>query len=89
MGPFWTSAIWWQCGFFPPDILQRREKSDVTGYTTPMNAEDKDRKPASGGNIFEDDDLDAAVGAADDTGMVSAQQVVVHTEIDEDLKPRD
>ncbi len=54
-----------------------------------MSIEDKNAKPASGGNIFEDDDLDAAVGAADDTGMVSAQQIVVHTEIDEDLKPGD
>jgi len=36
------------------------------------------------GNIFEDDDLDAAVGAADDTGMVTSQQIIIKTELDED-----
>lgn len=33
------------------------------------------------GNIFEDDDLDAAVGAADATGMVTSQQITVKREI--------
>lgn len=54
-----------------------------------MSIDDKNPAKPSGANIFEDDDLDTAVGAADDTGMVSAQQVVVQTEIDEDLNRRD
>lgn len=50
-----------------------------------MNAQDKDPKPASSGaNIFEDDDLDAAVGAADATGMVTSQQSIIKTELSED-----
>jgi hypothetical protein len=51
--------------------------------TTRANSNDIETEGTN--TVFDDDDLDAAVGAADDTGMVSQQQYVVKTEEQEAL----
>lgn len=48
-------------------------------------ANENDIETEGTNTIFDDDDLDAAVGAADDTGMVSQRQSVVKTEEEEPL----
>ncbi len=40
---------------------------------------------SEGNSVFDDDSLDDAVSAADDTGMISQQQAVVATEENENL----
>ncbi len=46
--------------------------------TTRQN--DNDIETEGTNTVFDNDDLDDAVGAADDTGMISQQQYVVKTE---------
>lgn len=40
---------------------------------------------SEGNSVFDDDSLDDAVSAADDTGMISQQQFVIKTEEEEHL----
>ncbi|MBC5814917.1 MAG: hypothetical protein GIW97_00105 [Candidatus Eremiobacteraeota bacterium] len=51
--------------------------------TTRQN--DNDIETEGTNTIFDNDDLDDAVGAADDTGMISQQQYVVKTEEEAEL----